>query len=1111
MKKLMTVVMSALCAAVTYGEDVELVAGFRAAAATDPSAVTFAVNGESKESWMERPGTYAYDGSDSSYWLSGAISGTAAATLTIHTSPSYENGYLAKVNSYKITSAASTTYKFAYPTAWELQGSQDGVNWVAIDSRTESDATTSFVSANSIWSATFTCPDSTAAYPYIRLYVTAVAQRNAAGTSTFSADKVSIRELRLYGEIVKPQVLVASSFDFLDGVIPSFGQVGDIPVGGSRTFIAPPDTEYGVSNYVCNAYSLATWDEEGQTWSDPVQYAGKSVELANDGVFRKLTWVWTDTSMVREVHISKDGDGSDGYSKATAYRTFEEAKALLKTAATVVLYEETYTLSEPIVLDGIHNLTMVGAGADKTFIEPAEGVSCRHLTANDCADCMFSGVTFRNGLYSEGGNVVGNVVTGPEGGSMRLEGSFGMRFENCAFVGNTAKGVNGAKTFASCRGGALYLKDSTAAAVGCLFVSNAVNCATSGMSYSPRSSSGGGAVYGTGSCFAATDCVFMYNRADGRAYGNTGISGAAVCSGRCSSAWSFENCLFARNGGVPTQYTCPTLSTVQFGGGTGSSYRTLNATFTHCTFAENRVAANVYTGDAKATVDDSILVDANDVYLGDNAGASATLTHCAWDRHDADICRGVYSVDATSVRCDSPFGTAFTVPADSPAFGLGYTYPVAPVGSCRTWYVAADGLDTNDGSQGAPFRTVTRALAAAAETDRISVGAGVYSRTNGETFPWLISGRSELTIEGAGKGEVFVDGEGVVASNLVRIVGASRIALSGMTFRNGATATAGATGSCGLFVNDSARVTIADCAFTGFRYLPTEKQAASTFSGVLAFSRAQGVVVRRCEFSDITLVTAGCTKAHSLNGAAIMASASGVDAWNCTVTGNAAGDNATVRGWAVYSVGENIDSTVANIRNFLVVRNGYVEGTTTKGTLSAVQCARGAITLECCTVADNESCGINCENAKSSQYFLHVRNTIVFGHEDDLVNCEAVNPSGNSCSCLEFANVLLPTGVEDYQKVKHTVNGVVYAKACSGMVDAASAGFKNAEKGRYTLTYDSAAVDKAVSLWWMDLDGATDLAGNPRISKSTRKGEELPDIGCYELGCYTPGLMLMVK
>ena len=309
---------------------------------------------------MEKPGTYAYDGNDGSHWLSGTISAKVAAILTIHTGVDYEYGFLAKVNSYKITADTNTAgQNYAYPTAWKLQGSQDGVTWVDIDSRTETEDTTSFGYAESHWSATFTCPDSTAAYPYIRLYVTAVAQRNAASTATYSANKIALAELRLYGKIVKPQVLVTSSFDFLDGVIPSFGQVGDIPVGGSRTFIAPPDTEYGVSNYVCNAYSLATWDEGSSTWSEPVQYAGKSVELANDGVYRKLTWVWTDSSMVREVHISKDGDGSDGYSRATAYRSFEEAKAQLKTAATVVLYEETYTLSEPIVLDGIHNLTMV--------------------------------------------------------------------------------------------------------------------------------------------------------------------------------------------------------------------------------------------------------------------------------------------------------------------------------------------------------------------------------------------------------------------------------------------------------------------------------------------------------------------------------------------------------------------------------------------------------------------------------------------------------------------------------------------------------------------------------------------------------------------------------
>ena len=87
---------------------------------------------------MEKPGTYAYDGNDGSHWLSGTISAKVAAILTIHTGVDYEYGFLAKVNSYKITADTNTAgQNYAYPTAWKLQGSQDGVTWVDIDSRTE--------------------------------------------------------------------------------------------------------------------------------------------------------------------------------------------------------------------------------------------------------------------------------------------------------------------------------------------------------------------------------------------------------------------------------------------------------------------------------------------------------------------------------------------------------------------------------------------------------------------------------------------------------------------------------------------------------------------------------------------------------------------------------------------------------------------------------------------------------------------------------------------------------------------------------------------------------------------------------------------------------------
>jgi hypothetical protein len=87
----------------------------------------------------------------------------------------------------------------------------------------------------------------------------------------------------------------------------------------------------------------------------------------------------------------------------------------------------------------------------------------------------------------------------------------------------------------------------------------------------------------------------------------------------------------------------------------------------------------------------------------------------------------------------------------------------------RTVFVnAKTGIDTSNGSQATPYKTITRALKAVASPGPIpvldiEVAAGHYNAANGEVFPLAVPSVSGLVINGSGRGTAkgtFVDGDG---------------------------------------------------------------------------------------------------------------------------------------------------------------------------------------------------------------------------------------------------------------------------------------------------------------------------------------------------------------
>ncbi len=121
----------------------------------------------------------------------------------------------------------------------------------------------------------------------------------------------------------------------------------------------------------------------------------------------------------------------------------------------------------------------------------------------------------------------------------------------------------------------------------------------------------------------------------------------------------------------------------------------------------------------------------------------------------------------------------------------GEAIPVAQASPSNQLYVNPNtGSDSGDGSDRAPFRTLTRALSAAGQNTVILLAPGTYSAQTGETFP--IKLKSGVTVQGdpSSRGQrIEIVGGGFFlspsfATQDVTLLGADGATLSGVTVTN---------------------------------------------------------------------------------------------------------------------------------------------------------------------------------------------------------------------------------------------------------------------------------------------------------------------------------------
>ena len=197
---------------------------------------------------------------------------------------------------------------------------------------------------------------------------------------------------------------------------------------------------------------------------------------------------------------------------------------------------------------------------------------------------------------------------------------------------------------------------------------------------------------------------------------------------------------------------------------------------------------------------------------------------------------------------------------------------VAPAQS--EWHVSQSGNDANAGtSASSPFRTINRAVLAAANGDVVRIAAGIYGDEQGT----ISLGSKELTIFGAGIGATILRANSSIDQNLptgpvsptpttaphrvtLRVQGSSRIDLLDMTIDGAFRVPSHGRATC-MFVASGADVSCDRVEFANARANPLDSSA-----------NAHGIVVRGDAIGDATTLTLRDCSVHDYGKSGVVAS-----------------------------------------------------------------------------------------------------------------------------------------------------------------------------------------------------------------------------------------------
>ena len=555
------------------------------------------------------------------------------------------------------------------------------------------------------------------------------------------------------------------------------------------------------SNYF---YTCLASNSAGAVWATPSQPFG--------------------SHRIRYVNGGATGTGT-GYSWANAFTTIQAALDDGLSTKTNLIYVKggTYGLISELVWassyvtlqGGCEGSGMPGnidAAQWPTVITNASGGVTRLLAISGVTDGRIDRVTLTSGNTGGNGGAISmqnatNMVvdtcvflnnrTAVNGGAIYASGTENLTLQNCTLRGNMALNNGG-----GVNGGAIYASGVSGTMTNCVIERNAVSSTYGGGVWH-----NGGGVCIQGGAWTIRDCRISYNVASApqTAGGGINLTGSAT--------HSIKNCVFLQNesaigdGIAVTGWNGPTLAvdncTLVGNGGEGVYV------FTGATTLRNSILWQ--NGD---DINGAVTLINSDVQDGDNVGTNGCISANPSFERGVYLASGSPCIDAGSNTAVALGLDAYTTRTDgaldSGAVDIGYHAFTGLSVATADLYVSPSGSDANSGTNGAEaFKTITKALALAADGTRVHVAAGTYSTNTLETFPLSLT-RVGLELLGGGRSITIIDASGS-NQRAIDMVNNSNGKLEGVTACGGGKTTGFYAAGSGVYIANSFGDVVTDC------------------------------------------------------------------------------------------------------------------------------------------------------------------------------------------------------------------------------------------------------------------------------------------------------------
>lgn len=844
-------------------------------------------------------------------------------------------------------------------------------------------------------------------------------------------------------------------------------------------------------------YSLQTSQDAGVTWSAPVTNfnATSYTFVATEGQDEKLTWLYQSVDLLPSVAYVDCEHGNDANpgTEAAPIRTLEPLLTRMGSHMTIYLSEGVHILEQTLTLRELEQVQLIGAGKDKTFIEPVVGGVFRPFHLQQCAGVSFEGITFRKGNYTD----TRKTVSWTMGGVFLIEASEEIAFVNCDFRENCVTTASG-----STWGGVMATSNAYVRVNDCVFESNRLDSVGTvlGGLFAAFGSNPNYGIYGG---IAVTNAIIRYNWTSSQSGGTLCGAFGTVMYGGSRTKSDFYNCLVAYNDMQTQKVSAMGRAIFLIGEAVNSNFDIGDAvkheviSVRRSTMAYN-FAQEVFTS-TRGKLYAEGCISTRQRNLCSRWQGNVTLKDCYYDRP----LQTLPSSSTNLTLGDAQLLPDLSVPADSPAYGLGYTPTEPSTAGYRTLYVDATAVAGGNGqTEATAFDTLTAALAVARDGDTIRVAPGTYTATR-ESFPIRLENRQSFAIIGSGRDTTFFEpGESGYDGNFMVATNVFRVALKDFTVR-GFNTTANISEPSAIGIYSGIDVEVSGVDIEGCNKAPADRRDVKEGTH---FLMRHGVFFR-FKNNRIRNNTALTANNRQINGGGAYFTGGYGIIEGSEFTGNASAAK------TVYGLGIQVDSghdgngarAHWELRNCLIANNttnalaGFIS--TVNGTAIASYGGQSVLALQNCTLVGT------LENrpliSMNEPHGKCIAENCIFSH---MGSGFAITANGRGLyHCVIETNetvteetLVLPTGaVSD-------MTGKSYGVP-TGNVFVSDIKFRGADRGNYHLKADSPAVDLGTLIYfmtpgtidpynveWVFDEEPVDGEGNPRVMGAA------PDAGFFE-------------